>query len=191
MEITQPSRGVTLVETNYGVNVQWNNVRNVRVTVFGRHLNKTSGLCGKFNRYAGDDFEMRGGRTADNALDFANSWKTDARCDNATIVANPCLTYPERNLTATANCSALLYPPFNVCRIDEISERYIGDCEYDVCACGDYPTAVCLCQAIDAYVSACNATGESIDWLNYPRYQDCGMWHHFTPKQSYFTQLKQ
>ena len=173
VNITEPSRGVTLVESDYGVNVQWNNVRNVRVTVLGRHLNKTSGLCGKFNRYAGDDFMMRGGRTADNAVDFGNSWKTDSLCDNATDVIHPCLTYPERNSTATDNCSALMYSPFNACRIDVISEGYIRDCEYDVCACHD-DSAVCLCQAIEAYVSACNATGVNIDWLSDRRYQDCG-----------------
>ena len=178
MRIYEPSSGVASVESDYGVNVHWNNVHNARVTVFGRHLNKTSGLCGKFNGYAGDDFQMRDGRTADNAVYFGNSWKTDPLCDNATSVRNPCETYPERNFTATANCSALLYAPFNACRIDAISEGYIRDCEYDVCACRD-DSPVCLCQAIDAYVSDCNATGVNIDWLNDHRYQHCGMWHLF------------
>ncbi|XP_028410567.1 kielin/chordin-like protein [Dendronephthya gigantea] len=55
VKISQPRSGITLVESDYGVEVEWNNVHNVRVTVFGRYLNRTSGLCGTYNRYRGDD----------------------------------------------------------------------------------------------------------------------------------------
>ena len=172
--ITQPKNGVTLVESDYGVTVEWNNVHNVRVTVLGRYLNRTSGLCGTFNRNSGDDFFARNGTTLDNPIDFGNSWKTDPDCEDATDVEHPCDTYPERNATAVANCSALLTSPFDNCvgKIDPESEGYIEDCEYDVCGCDDDPT-VCLCQAIEAYVSDCASEGVGIDWLNDTRYQQC------------------
>ena len=164
----------TLIESDYGVNVEWNNVHNVRVTVFGRYLNKMSGLCGTFNRNPGDDFLARNGTTVGNAVDFGNSWKTDPDCDDATDLPHPCEAIPEREATARVNCSALSTSPFSVCasKINPASEGYIEDCSYDVCACKNDPT-VCLCQAIEAYVSDCAASGVGIDWLNYPRYQQC------------------
>ena len=172
--ISTPSSRVTLVESDYGVTVEWNNVHNVRVTVLGRYLNRTSGLCGTFNRNPNDDFLQANGTTTDNVLDFGNSWKTDPDCGNAPDEGHPCDMYSERNATAVANCSALSGSPFDACstEINAVSEGYVEDCEYDVCACDDDPI-VCLCQAIEAYVSDCNATGVNIDWLSDSRYQQC------------------
>ena len=172
---TTQHSGVTLVESDYGVTVEWNNVHNVRVTVLGRYLNRTSSLCGTFNQNPSDDFFARNGATLDNAVDFGNSWKTDSDCEDATDVEHPCGTYPERNATAVANCSTLLTPPFDVCssEIDPELEGYIDDCEYDVCGC-DNDRTVCLCQAIEAYVSDCASEGVAIEWLSDPRYQQCG-----------------
>ena len=184
MTITEPSIRVTLIESDYGVEVEWNNVRNVRVTVLGRHLNRTSGLCGTFNRNPGDDFLARNGTTVDNAVTFGNSWKTESDCDDATDVEHPCVTHSDRNATAIANCSALLSSPFDSCtsQINARSEGYITDCEYDVCACDD--PIVCLCQAIEAYVSDCNSTGVDIDWLSDPGYQQCGKYDHIVTSTS-------
>ena len=164
-----------MVESVYGVKVEWNNVHNVRVTVYGRYINKTSGLCGTFNQNAADDFLTANGETVGDAVNFGNSWKTEPDCDNATYVPHPCWTYPGKNATATANCLALLTPPFNVCasQVNPASGGYIEDCEYDVCGCGDDPT-VCLCQAIEAYVADCASYGVNIDWLSDNRYQQCG-----------------
>ena len=183
--ITEPSNRVTLIESDYGVEVEWNNVRNVRVTVLGRYLNRTSGLCGTFNGNPGDDFLARNGTTVDNAVTFGNSWKTEPDCDDATDVEHPCVTHSDRNATAIANCSALLFSPFDSCtsQINARSEGYITDCEYDVCACGDDPI-VCLCQAIEAYVSDCNSTGVDIGWLSDPRYQQCGKYDHIVTSTS-------
>ena len=164
-----------MVESAYGVKVEWNNVHNVRVTVHGRYINKTSGLCGTFNQNPADDFLTANGTIVENAVNFGNSWKTDSCCDDATDVPHPCWTYPDRNVTAAANCSALLTHPFNVCagHVDPVSVGYIQDCEYDVCGCGD-DTTVCLCQAIEAYVVDCASYGVNIDWLSGNRYQQCG-----------------
>ena len=148
----------------------------MRVTVFGRYLNRTLGLCGTFNRDPDDDFLKRNGTLVVNAVEFGNSWKTDPECDDATDEDHPCDTYSDRNATAVANCSALSGPPFDICSsyVNAILEGYVEDCEYDVCACDDDPI-VCLCQAIEAYVSDCGSHGVDIDWLSDLRYQQCGM----------------
>ena len=176
MNISFPSTTprVTLIETDYGVTVEWNNVHNVRVAVLGRYLNKTTGLCGTFNRNRNDDFLTKNGTIINNAIEFGDSWKTDPNCENAPDDGHPCQVYSDRSASAVANCSALSSSPFDMCssRINAVSEGYVEDCEYDVCACEDNPI-VCLCQAIEAYVSDCNANGVNIDWLSDPRYQLC------------------
>ena len=163
-----------MVQSDYGVTVEWNNVRNVRVAVLGRHLNKTTGLCGTFNRNSNDDFLTENGTIINNAIEFGDSWKTDPNCENAPHDEHPCQVYSDRNATAVANCSALSSSLFDMCssRINAVSKGYVEDCEYDVCACEDNPI-VCLCQAIEAYVSDCNATGVNINWLSDARYQLC------------------
>ena len=145
----------------------------MRVTVLGRYINKIEGLCGTFNQNPGDDFLRATRTTVGNAVDFGNSWKTDPDGDNATYVPHPCETYPGRNATATANCSALLSPPFNVCQVNPVLQGYVDDCEYDVCGCDVDPT--CLCQGIEAYVADCASYGVYINWLSDDRFLQCGM----------------
>ena len=175
VNISNSNTGATLVETDYGVTVEWNNVRNVRVTILGRYFNKTKGLCGTFNRNGNDDFLTENGTIISNAIEFGDSWKTDPNCENAPDDEHPCQVYSDKNASAMTDCSALSSSPFDMCssKINAASEGYVEDCEYDVCACDD-DRIVCLCQAIEAYVSDCNAAGVNIDWLSDPRYQDCG-----------------
>ena len=172
----RPTGNEVLIESEYGVTVEWNNVRNVRVTVLGRYINRTSGLCGTYNKDPDNDFLARNGTSVNNAAEFGNSWKTDPECDDATEEEHPCQTYSERNSTAVANCSALSGPPFDACRsvVDAAAEGYIEDCEYDVCGCDD-DQIVCLCQALAAYVSDCSSHDVIIDWLSDHRYEQCGM----------------
>ena len=195
MRVSNPSTRVTLVKSDYGVTVEWNNVHNVRVVLLGRYLNKTSGLCGTFNQNPHDDFLTANGTVVNNAAEFGDSWKTDPECEKAPDDEHPCEMYPERNTTAVANCSALSDYPFDMCsnKINAVLEGYVEDCEYDVCACNDDPI-VCLCQAIEAYVYDCNATGVNIDWLSDPRYQQCSKYsrtvcYNFTLKYNYSRQF--
>ena len=104
-----------MMYSDYGVMVSWDNINNVRVTVLGRYLNKTSGLCGTFNKISSDDFLTSTGTTETDAVDFGNSWKTDPSCVNATTVEHPCKTHPERKWIAQKNCSALIRYPFSLC----------------------------------------------------------------------------
>ena len=165
--------GNTVITSVYGVTVRWNNVYNVRVTVRGRYINKTAGLCGTYNDIRNDDFWTSYGTTVTDPVDFGNSWKVDPGCENATEVDHPCVTNPGRRWIASANCSRLLSAPFNSCaiHINASEEGYIEDCEYDMCACEDDP-AVCYCQALDAYAEDC-ASYVDIEWEEREEFDVC------------------
>ena len=167
------SDGNTFVRSNYGVMIQWNNVYNVRVTVRGRYLNRTAGLCGTYNGIRNDDLWTSYGTIVTDPVEFGNSWKVDPSCENATFVANPCDDDPVRKSIAQQNCSALLRPPFNECssHINATDEGYIDDCEYDMCACEDDPV-VCYCQALEAYADDC-ASNVDIQWEDMEKFSIC------------------
>ncbi len=147
------------------------------MSVRGRYLNRTVGLCGTYNGIEDDDFWTSYGTTVTDAVEFGNSWKVDPECDNATQVEHPCDTNRNRRWIAQANCSRLLSPPFNSCaiHINASEEGYIDDCEYDMCACEDDPV-VCYCQALDAYAEDC-ASHVDIQWEGMEEFGICGEFH--------------
>ena len=151
----------------------WNNVYNARVTVRGRYVNKTVGLCGNFNGIEDDDFWTFYGTTVANAVEFGNSWKVDSTCDNATEVRDPCMVNSSRAITARANCSRLFEAPFNSCasHINATAKGYYDNCVYDMCACEDDPD-VCYCQALDAYATDC-APSANISWRELDEFAIC------------------
>ena len=156
---------------------------NVRVTVGGRYLNRTVGLCGTYNNVRNNDFWTSYGTTVTDEVEFANSWKVDPSCENATVVENPCDVNSERRWIARANCSTLLRAPFNECasHINATEEGYIEDCEYDMCACEDDPV-VCYCQALAAYADDC-ASNVHIEWEEREEFVICSKWTFFFTKK--------
>ena len=146
---------------------------NVRVTVLGRYLNRTSGLCGTFNNMKSDDYLTSFNTTETNVTTFGNSWKTDPSCADAPEVEDPCVTNLDRKSASKINCSALLKYPFSACNETvNATEGYIQDCEYDMCACVINPVA-CLCQSFDAYSSECKARGMPVNWINETGFEQC------------------
>ena len=174
VNITEGVNGDTVVTSDFGVTVFWNNVYNVRLMVLGRYQNRTAGLCGTYNGIKNDDFRTSYGVTTSDEVEFANSWKVDPSCKNATEVDHPCDANADRRLIAQANCSTLLRAPFNECAsyINATEEGYIDDCEYDMCACEDDPV-VCYCQALDAYAGDC-ASYVDIQWKKRDKLAICG-----------------
>ena len=144
------------------------------MTIGGRYINRTAGLCGTYNDIKNDDFLTYYGTTVTDVEEFGNSWKVDPECENATEVDHPCDNNPERRWIARANCSRLLSAPFISCAtyINASEEGYIEDCEYDMCACEDDPT-VCYCQALDAYSEDC-ASYVDIEWEEMEEFDVCG-----------------
>lgn len=171
--ITGSTNGEIMMYSDYGVMVNWDNIFNVRVTVLGRYVNKTSGLCGTFNKISSDDFLTSTGTTKTDATDFGNSWKTDPSCANATAVIHPCEMYPERASIAQQNCSALIKYPFSLCDPTvNAREYFVPNCEYDMCACKANSIS-CLCESFQAYAAECKSQGVTINWRNESEFSIC------------------
>lgn len=165
--------GNTVIKTadEYGLGVIWNNGWNLRVTLLGYHFNKTSGLCGTYNGIQNDDFLTPSGTTVADSVEFGNSWKIDPQCEDAVTVPNPCDANPLTRIRA-ASCSSLLNHPFENCPLYLNPDRYIHNCEYDMCACED-DAIVCYCQSVDAYADNCAKYIGFINWRGLGEFTAC------------------
>ena len=171
--------GVVTVTTSFGFKLNWNNVAQVVITLRGRYVNNTAGLCGTFDMMSENDYMTSYNAIVHDEIDFANSWKTDQNCPNASYVEHPCITYPSRYSIARQNCSALLSPPFSSCNAVVNATRFINNCEYDMCACMNNESW-CLCQSVIPYIDACSRESVVIgNWKDVPGFGMCGKYPNF------------
>lgn len=154
------------ITTDFGLNVTYDLVYRVTVTVPGNYKGKTCGLCGNFNDNKTDEFELPDGKLSKNIKTFGAAWKEQVsgvvcddgcsgdlcpKCDSTLkkIFEKDC-GYLKNTTGAFAACQKLLSP-----------ESYYRDCVYDVCMSkGDRKV---LCQSITAYVTDCQVIGVTID----------------------------
>ena len=161
------------VTTDIGLNVQYDGVYNVFVTVYGRYKGKMLGLCGTFNGNKNDDFKKPNNLVTANAQDFGISWKVDQNCRDAGPVVNPCQNAGAKAQEAKKKCGIMRGLPFSPCnnRI-KVDSGFIQDCEYDVCACKRHPLS-CLCEEYAAYVDTCALAGVNIKWRHLTQFREC------------------
>lgn len=166
------ANGYTILTTPR-VGIIWNNVYNVRLVLRDHYyFNQTSGMCGTFNGIQSDDFLTPFGTIVMDPVEFGNSWNVDPECNKANPVPHPCDGDREIRRIAEENCTTLRSFPFSQCAEHLNVERYILNCEYDMCACQDNP-AVCYCQVVDAYAADCARHVDNINWRDLDQFALC------------------
>ena len=165
--------GYTIVTHPRG-GVIWNNGYNVRIALRDQYfVNQTSGLCGTYNGKQDDDFFTPFGAILADPVEFGNSWNIDPQCENSAPIPHSCDGNLERRTTAANNCTTLHSFPFSQCAEYLNVERYILNCEYDMCACQDDPV-VCYCQVLDAFADDCARHVDNINWREMDQFSRCG-----------------
>ena len=170
--LTRISSQMTRLQSDIGLDVKWDGVLRLYVTVQPHFVNKTCGLCGNYNNIQDDDFMNNDHAVETNVLAFANSWATTV-CNKTVYVKNPCETMVQRAAEADTKCNVLKKEPFQVCHhsVDPL-DHYIQNCKYDVCGCQD--GTVCYCSALEDYAHACARHGHVINWRNTGVVPECG-----------------
>lgn len=154
------------ITTDFGLNVTYDLVYRVTVTVPGNYKGKTCGLCGNFNDNKTDELQLPTGDVTKNLQIFGEAWKVAMpgvvcedgctgdlcpKCDSAQkeIFERDCgiITNPKGSFAA---CQSRLNP-----------ESYYRDCVYDVCMSHGDRNA--LCHSISAYMTDCQTIGVKID----------------------------
>ncbi|KAK0142088.1 Mucin-5AC [Merluccius polli] len=167
IKVFKPSTFFILVHTPYGLQleIQLVPIMQLYITVDVSLKGQLLGLCGDFNDVEADDFKTNNGLIAGTAVTFANSWKSQPTCLDATNkqMSNPCSFNAKKEKYAKYWCSLLSDQKriFSPCHSRINPEVYEASCIHDTCNCEN--SEDCMCAALSSYVHACEAAGVSLD----------------------------
>ncbi|KAL7992105.1 hypothetical protein Chor_016361 [Crotalus horridus] len=160
--IFQPSNSFIVLETNFGLQIVIQIIPLLQINIYldPSFQGRMCGLCGNFNHNQRDDFKTLNGLIEGTATAFANTWKTQAACDNIKQDFNdPCTQSIENEKYARHWCGLLTDPegPFAKCHLIVNPKAYHTNCMFDACACEKSEN--CMCAALSSYVRACRTKG--------------------------------
>ncbi|KAK2880802.1 hypothetical protein Q8A67_018070 [Cirrhinus molitorella] len=155
-----------VVQTSFGLRVTFDWISFATVTVPSTYMGAVCGLCGNYNGNPEDDLTVKGTTLpASGPTEFGASWSVATIPDCIHGCTNSCQNCDpaRRSLYETSDfCGLLRDPqgPFRDCHAVLNPAPFFEDCVYDVCLYNGRRDI--LCQAITAYVSACQAMGRTI-----------------------------
>ncbi|XP_075135251.1 IgGFc-binding protein-like [Leptodactylus fuscus] len=160
------SQGIIQTDFDVTVTYDWNSYVSVKMP--STYMNSVGGLCGNYNKNPNDDFNMKDGKPAANAVQFGNSWKVGdvPGCSPECTGSCPVCSEAQKQQYKTEKfCGLINKPsgPFSQCYsvVDPIP--YLNDCVFDACQYKGHPSS--FCNAIGLYVAACQAAGVKLqEW---------------------------
>lgn len=171
VKLSQSGRSVVM-ETDFGLIVNYDWEHSLTVTLPARFAGKTCGLCGNFNGNPGDDFATPSGLQASGALAFGSSWKvtglaTDAPCRDECVGGCESCKHDLLKVWEGATFCGLITlvsdGPFRECHVAIDPQAYLENCKYDVCMAGGLRHF--LCRALETYAEACQRAGIQVqEW---------------------------
>ncbi|XP_066196418.1 IgGFc-binding protein-like [Sylvia atricapilla] len=159
-------RGVHgFITTDAGVTVTFDWYSYARVIIPNTYASAVCGLCGNANGDPHDDFVTRDGHRADNETHLGDSWKVgdvpgcSPGCSEGCQV---CSDAQKRAYRGDKHCGLLgkKRGPFAACHDIIDPAPYLDDCLFDACLYQGHQDTVC--QAIGAYVAACQSQGAAV-----------------------------
>ncbi|XP_058866453.1 IgGFc-binding protein-like isoform X1 [Acipenser ruthenus] len=170
VSVTQHGLNV-LIQTEAGVEVVYDLLYCVVVTVPQTYMGQMCGLCGNYNGNPGDDFQLADGSQTTDVQALGSSWKVfvpGADCDDGCGNDCPLCDRSGKSLFGAAGyCGMITAPtgPFSSCFPVVDPQGYFNDCVYDLCL-SDGGTKQ-LCHSLQAYTAACQVAGVQIQpWRN-------------------------
>ncbi|TNN41392.1 Zonadhesin [Liparis tanakae] len=79
------SGSYSLLDTNFGLQVKFDGVHHLEITVPGEYFNKLCGMCGNYNHNSTDDNLMPDKKPAKDVIQLGNSWKSDGDSDPGSV----------------------------------------------------------------------------------------------------------
>ncbi|XP_049862899.1 hemocytin [Schistocerca gregaria] len=159
---------IELVLTTLRVSVKWDGKDFIAVHVPEVMWNKTAGLCGRLDGFAGNDLSLKDGSPTTDVVTFASSWQTkvieDGSCIQQPSVVHPCTdNVVNKNSVvdeASSFCSRLLTDVrFEACRAVLDAQQYYEACRWDYCSCKSEEPWKCACESLAIFVRECIRRG--------------------------------
>ncbi|KAM7377718.1 hypothetical protein PAMA_014158 [Pampus argenteus] len=159
----------SLLDTNFGLQVKFDGVHHLEITVPGEYFNKLCGMCGNYNHNSSDDNLMPNKKPAKDVIELGNSWKSDGdsdpgcQPDTRPDIHPNCTAYEEKLYEAQC-AEVILSDRFKPCHSLVPPEAFLGNCVYDMCEYDGMQAT--LCDNVEAYAQACQSAGVTISWRN-------------------------
>uniref|UniRef100_UPI000D306A88 zonadhesin-like n=1 Tax=Maylandia zebra TaxID=106582 RepID=UPI000D306A88 len=163
------SGAYSLLDTNFGLQVKFDGVHHVEITVPGEYFDKVCGMCGNYNQNPSDDNLMPNKKPAKDDIELGNSWKSNGDSDPGCQPDTRPDIHPkcskEEEMLYEAQCGGvILSNNFKPCHALVPPEAFLANCVYDMCEYDGMQTT--LCDNVEAYAQACQSAGVTISWRN-------------------------
>ncbi|XP_070710573.1 zonadhesin, like [Pempheris klunzingeri] len=158
-----------LLDTNFGLQVKFDGVHHLEITVPGEYFNKLCGMCGNYNHNSSDDNLMPNKKPAENVIELGNSWKSEGDSDpgcqpDTRPDIHPNCTTEEEKMFEAQCAEVILSDRFKPCHAVVPPDAFLGNCIYDMCEYDGMQAT--LCDNVEAYAQACQSGGVTISWRN-------------------------
>ncbi|XP_029931628.1 zonadhesin, like [Myripristis murdjan] len=159
----------SLLDTNFGLQVKFDGVHHLEITIPGEYFNKVCGMCGNYNHDSSDDNLMPNKKPAKDVIELGNSWKSEGDSDPGCLPdtrpdIHPDCTAQEETLYEAQCAQVILSDRFKPCHSVVPPEAFLGNCIYDMCEYDGMQAT--LCDNVEAYAQACQSAGVTISWRN-------------------------
>ncbi|XP_060639780.2 IgGFc-binding protein-like [Anolis sagrei] len=163
--ITQEGNNI-VVQSSFGVTVLYDTSSFVHVSVPSNYQGHMCGLGGNFNGDKSDDFMLPNGEHTPDMEEFGASWKVPG---NGTICSDgcgercpTCMATKTELYKAESSCGMIMSKsgPFRDCHAFVSPAEYFKQCIFDMCRTDGREES--LCRSLQAYVTACQASGAKI-----------------------------
>ncbi|XP_018526611.1 zonadhesin, like isoform X3 [Lates calcarifer] len=163
------SGSYSLLDTNFGLQVKFDGVHHLEITVPGEYFNKLCGMCGNYNHNSSDDNLMPNKKPAKDVIELGNSWKSEGDSDpgcqpDTRPDIHPNCTSEEETLFEAQCAEVILSDLFKPCHSLVPPNAFLGNCIYDMCEYDGMQAT--LCDNVEAYAQACQSAGVTISWRN-------------------------
>lgn len=155
-----------MVETVAGITVTFDWQSTVRVTLPSSYEGQVCGLCGNYNGKAQDDFLMKNGKPAPNAVKLGESWQVGLTPScSSTCKGTKCQTCSDKQKKKFQDdkyCGIIANKagPYSNCHKVVDPAPFLKNCIFDACQYRGLQRSIC--DAIQTYVSACQNKGITI-----------------------------
>ncbi|XP_067172890.1 IgGFc-binding protein-like [Apteryx mantelli] len=157
------NEGRTILQTDFGLQVTYDEDLALMVAVPSSYFGATCGLCGNFNEDADDETTLPDGTRASSVEEWVDSWRDPTCWDYCGGQCPKCDREQRRVVGDGAHCGMMdtaAEGPFAACRARVSPEDYVARCIFEVCSSGGDPQA--LCRALETYAAACEEHGVAI-----------------------------
>ncbi|KAM4564936.1 zonadhesin, like [Fundulus diaphanus] len=161
------SGSYSLLDTNFGLQVKFDGVHHLEITVPGEYFDKVCGMCGNYNHNSSDDNLMPNKKPAKDVVELGNSWKSEGDSDpgcqpDTRPDIHPNCTAEEEKRYEAQCAELILSDRFKPCHSLVPPEAFLGNCIYDMCEYDGMQST--LCDNVEAYAQACHSAGVTISW---------------------------